>query len=160
MDSIQVALDLSRDSINIAVFVIALIAAIRFRPIAISSLRMARRGELWRIPAIDWFLCGIWWMAVIVGTNQLGTVLILRCVHSPIWRRIMFDLNDHLMVGVIVALVVALTSSRRLAEGYDAARRLLLRLLLLAALVYGAAFAGGIVIDPGPHLADQHMKRP
>lgn len=158
MPSIQSVFDLSRDAINICVFVMAAIVAMRFRSIAFNSLAMLRRGRLHELPTIDWFLCGIWWSALVLGINQISGVLILRLVHDASARRILFDINDHLMIGAIVAFTVALTSSRRLVAGYAAAKRLLIRLVLLMVLIYCAVVVAGLILRAPPHLADQHSQ--
>lgn len=155
MSSLQSVFDLSRDAINVCVFVMASLVAIRFRAIAINSLAMMRRGRLCDLPSIDWFLCGMWWSAIIIGINQMCGLLILRLVHDPAMRRILFDVNDHLMLGAVIAFTVALTSSRRIVGGYRAAKTLLIRLLLLMLLVYGTVMGGGLLLGSPPHLAGQ-----
>lgn len=159
MDSIRAVLDLSRDSINVTTFALACMVAFRFRSLAIGSLKMLLRGDIRYLPAIDWFLCGIWWMALVTGINQLANAIILRFVHSGQLRRILFDLNDHLMVGVMIAFIVALTSSRRLSAGHDSARRLLWWLLFGSAAIYAVCMVVGLIFAPGLHLADPPLGR-
>lgn len=149
MDSLLAGLNLSRDAINITVFVITCVVAVSLRRIAMQAARKMIRGELHDIPAIDWFLCGIWWMALLVGLNQICGVFIIRLIETVETRRIVFALNDHLMIGVVVACIVALTSSKRISVGHDAARRLLWRLFFLVLVVYAASMTVGFLFDRG-----------